>query len=623
MAQHDYVIANGTGAAVRSDINNGLAAIVSNNSGATAPSTTYAYMLWADTSTNLLKLRNGANSAWITVGDLTAANLGLAALASPTFTGTVTIPTATISTGAGIPLGSAASPTIYFTGDTNTGIYSPGADQFAITTGGTGRLFIDSSGRLGLGNSSPSSYNGSASDLVVGNHTGAHGVTICSQNNSSGYIMFADGTTGAQTYAGQITYDHTNNRLTLGTNDGTTGLTVDSSQRVGIGTTSPARLLHVSSLSSDGHIAVEAGTSNAAFIDFRINGSNKAYIGTANLLGSGTSDNLTIWNSANGYTSFGTNGTERARIDSSGRLLVGTSTSRNGGYADPAQVQIEGLNYNAAAQSIIINSNDGNAPSLNFGKSRGTSLNSSTVVQSGDRLGVIDFAGADGTSLKRGAVIEALVDGTPGANDMPGRLVFSTTADGASSPTERMRINNGGGVMIGTTNAQTGIGDLTTVTGVAFSPDGWVGGCRSSEAAGYFTRTGTDGRVINFYKGSTGVGGISVTTTATAFNTSSDYRLKENIIGISNAIERVKQLNPCRFNFIANPEQTVDGFIAHEAQQVVPEAVEGTKDEVDDNGKPIYQGIDQSKLVPLLTAALQEALAEIESLKARVTALEP
>jgi len=156
MAQHDYVIANGTGAAVRSDINNGLAAIVSNNSGASAPATTYAYMLWADTSTNLLKLRNGANSAWITVGDLTATNLGLAALASPTFTGTVTIPTATISTGVGIPLGSAASPTIYFTGDTNTGIYSPGADQFAITTGGSGRVFVDSSGRVGLGTSSPS-----------------------------------------------------------------------------------------------------------------------------------------------------------------------------------------------------------------------------------------------------------------------------------------------------------------------------------------------------------------------------------------------------------------------------------------------------------------------------------
>ena len=91
MAQHDYIIANQSGAAFRSDVNNGLAAIVSQNSGATLPSTTYAYQWWADTTTGLLKIRNAANSAWITVGTLADANLGLATLASPAFTGNVTI----------------------------------------------------------------------------------------------------------------------------------------------------------------------------------------------------------------------------------------------------------------------------------------------------------------------------------------------------------------------------------------------------------------------------------------------------------------------------------------------------------------------------------------------------
>lgn len=91
MAQHDYIIANQSGAAFRSDLNNGLAAIVSQNSGATQPSTTYAYQWWADTTTGLLKIRNAANSGWITVGTLADANLGLATLASPTFTGNVTI----------------------------------------------------------------------------------------------------------------------------------------------------------------------------------------------------------------------------------------------------------------------------------------------------------------------------------------------------------------------------------------------------------------------------------------------------------------------------------------------------------------------------------------------------
>ena len=90
MATHDYVIANGTGAAVRSDLNDALAAIVSNNSDSAAPATTYAYMWWADTTNGLLKIRNAANSAWVTVGTLASANLGLAPLASPSFTGTAT-----------------------------------------------------------------------------------------------------------------------------------------------------------------------------------------------------------------------------------------------------------------------------------------------------------------------------------------------------------------------------------------------------------------------------------------------------------------------------------------------------------------------------------------------------
>jgi hypothetical protein len=104
-------------------------------------------------------------------------------------------------------------------------------------------------------------------------------------------------------------------------------------------------------------------------------------------------------------------------------------------------------------------------------------------------------------------------------------------------------------------------------------------------------------------------------TSAVAYNTSSDHRLKENVVNLTSATTRLKQLEPKRFNFIADADTTVDGFLAHEVQTVVPEAITGTHNEVDADGNPVYQGIDQSKLVPLLVATIKE-------LEARITALE-
>lgn len=142
------------------------------------------------------------------------------------------------------------------------------------------------------------------------------------------------------------------------------------------------------------------------------------------------------------------------------------------------------------------------------------------------------------------------------------------------------------------------------------------------------------------------VGTISITSSSTGYNTSSDYRLKENVVGITDGIDRLKQLNPARFNFLVDPDKTVDGFLAHEVSEIVPESISGIKDGMkdeeyeispavyDEEGElvseavmgirsvPDYQGIDQSKLVPLLTSALQEAVAKIEALEARVAAIE-
>ena len=134
----------------------------------------------------------------------------------------------------------------------------------------------------------------------------------------------------------------------------------------------------------------------------------------------------------------------------------------------------------------------------------------------------------------------------------------------------------------------------------------------------------SNGYKVLFRHGTAVVGTIITTSSSTAYNTSSDYRLKENVADMTGAISRVKQLSPKRFSWIVDDldAANVDGFLAHEAQTVVPEAVHGTHNQVDDEGEPVYQGIDQAKLVPLLTAALKESIAKIEALEARVTALE-
>ena len=117
------------------------------------------------------------------------------------------------------------------------------------------------------------------------------------------------------------------------------------------------------------------------------------------------------------------------------------------------------------------------------------------------------------------------------------------------------------------------------------------------------------------------VGSISTAGSGTAFNTSSDYRLKENVVNLTGGISRLKTLKPKRFNFKADASTTLDGFLAHEVT-AVPEAIFGVKDAVDSDDKIIPQGLDHSRLVPLLTAALQEAITKIETLETKVAALE-
>ena len=216
---------------------------------------------------------------------------------------------------------------------------------------------------------------------------------------------------------------------------------------------------------------------------------------------------------------------------------------------------------------------------------------------------------------------------------------------------ERMRILEGGGadyILIGKTTTASG----EQKSGFMIGHNGASGTngrlIVSSQAHSAFSRLDSNGEVIRFFRSSTDysatdVGSIDVTGSSTSYNTSSDYRLKENVVTDWDATSRLKQLKPSRFNFKVDKDTTVDGFLAHEVSNIVPEAVTGEKDamtkeilyvdgdeipegkkvgDVKEVSKIDPQGIDQSKLVPLLTKALQEALARIETLEAKVTALE-
>tara|TARA_R100001163_G_scaffold50289_1_gene37827 strand:+ start:5589 stop:6551 length:963 start_codon:yes stop_codon:yes gene_type:complete len=164
--------------------------------------------------------------------------------------------------------------------------------------------------------------------------------------------------------------------------------------------------------------------------------------------------------------------------------------------------------------------------------------------------------------------------------------------------------------------------DTASTSGVQFTQSGRVVIQKDAGWVLGLNRTTDYGHIMLFNALGVNKGDITISAGGVAYNTGSDYRLKENVVELTGAKARLQQLPVKRFNFIADPNTTVDGFLAHEAQAVVPEAVTGTHNEVDADGNPVHQGIDQAKLVPLLTAALQEAFAEIAALTARVETLE-
>jgi len=421
---------------------------------------------------------------------------------------------------------------------------------------------------------------------------------------------------------------------------------IDSSGNVGIGTSSPNVVLHTVDASGTAVIALDDSRSNVgdtASVEFRHNGITGSVVKSSAIedfsVTANRSSDLQFWTRNNGTQ------IQAATIDSEGRVGIGTSSpTRN--------LTVHG----GAGNSIFALQNN-----------------------------------STGAAVDDGFQIQLVGNDIYQYNYDNGFMVFGT------NNAEAMRIDSSGSLLVGTTD--TSLFNNTSGAGSKIGTGAIELAITSSEAL-YLNRMGTDGRVVNIRKAGTFIGGIDVSSSAVAYNTSSDYRLKEDVQPMSGATDRLKELKPVNFAWKVDGSR-VDGFIAHEAQEVVPESVTGSKDAMqteeyevtpavyedvitpaveavegveaveaveavaavyDDEGLlvseaieaveavegvdaveaqaettesvlvseavmatrsvPDYQGIDQSKLVPLLTAALQEAITKIESLTTRIETLE-
>jgi hypothetical protein len=534
----------------------------------------------------------------------------------------------------GLTAGSASTAALYFTGDANTGLYSPGADQLAITTGGTGRLTIDASGnvnidsntlyvdaannRVGLGTSSPSQQ------LSVATGSGNCYIQAKRALQSSGQVgINLNGGTGGIDW---FLYQETSTddfRLYANGND---RVTFKSDGKVGIGTTSPSTKLHVS---------------DATQSIFRIEGST----GAGHLAANASSVYVTT-ESAIPFI-FYTNQTERGRWDSSGRFLVGTSTARSWSGIT-SLLQLEGTSVNDGSFSLSTNTNDANGSFLSFIKSRGTSLNSNTVIQNDDILGAIYFNGTDGSSPIQGAVITARVDGTPGSNDLPSRLVFSTTADGASSPTERMRIgqagylkvsNNGTYVdaaathhdLVNTASNHTQVQRNTNASPLGLRIDYTSDPNSTAAQFLYLAGGGTQRAEIRSNGGLANYSANNVNL--------SDRNVKKDISPAAGTWDCLKEWEIVNYRYKDQPDDADlnMGVIAQQVAESCPEVItvfqeakeakeavldeEGNELEPAQEAQPEKLGVKDQQMMWMAIKALQEAMERIEALEAKVAAL--